>query len=123
MYAETDFILALIKQNDWLKEPAEKIYQKHRDEIWTSSYTLVEIMMIAYRENKDTLQTLSNIAELIKIKGDKNDIHAAAYYVEEEGYTPFDAIHLIKSKNDPIITSDKTYQDHKETISLTEDEE
>ncbi len=40
MYTETDFFLALLKPKDWLKDNAEKIYKKHKDDIWTSTHTL-----------------------------------------------------------------------------------
>ncbi|MDS0299421.1 hypothetical protein NDI76_11775 [Halogeometricum sp. S1BR25-6] len=39
MYAETDFLLALIKDEDWLGEAAETVYREHRDELWTSQFT------------------------------------------------------------------------------------
>ncbi|MCX2819406.1 hypothetical protein EGH25_08590 [Haladaptatus sp. F3-133] len=55
MYAETDFLLALIKDDDWLSEGAEEVYKENRDRLWTSEYTLVELMVVAYREEKDAL--------------------------------------------------------------------
>jgi len=39
MYAETDFLLALIKDEDWLGDAAETVYREHRDELWTSQFT------------------------------------------------------------------------------------
>ncbi len=41
MYAETDFLLALIKDNDWLGEAAETVYRTRRDELWTSQCTRI----------------------------------------------------------------------------------
>ncbi len=51
MYAETDFLLALIKDEDWLGDAAESVYHEHQDELWTSRFTLVELLMVAYRED------------------------------------------------------------------------
>lgn len=32
MYADTDFLIGLIKEDDWLTEAAEKVYKENRDE-------------------------------------------------------------------------------------------
>ena len=42
MYAETDFLLALIKDDDWLGDAAESVYRDRRDELWTSQFTLIK---------------------------------------------------------------------------------
>lgn len=118
MYAETDFLLALIKDDDWLSERAEEVYRKNTDAIWTSEYALVELMVVAYREEKDALKTVSNAAELVEVKGDENDVLAAANYVENEGMTPFDAVHLVKSEDDPIASSDGSYDGFSERVKL-----
>jgi hypothetical protein len=34
---------------------------------------------------------------------------AAATYVEDHGFTPFDALHLVHSDGDTIVSSDETY--------------
>lgn len=121
MYAETDFLLALIKDSDWLSERAEEVYEENRDDIWTSEYTLIELMVVAYREDKDVLGTVSNAEELIEVKGNMEDVLAAANYVENEGLTPFDAVHLVKSRGEKIISSDDSYDDFSDRIKLEED--
>ena len=50
MYAEPDFLLALITDDDWLGDAAEAVYQAHQDDLWTSRFTLIELLMVAYRE-------------------------------------------------------------------------
>ncbi|MDZ7688657.1 MAG: PIN domain-containing protein [Halobacteriales archaeon] len=120
MYAETDFLLALIKEDDWLSERAEEVYEQNKDSIWTSEHTLIELMVVAYREDKDSLKTVSNAQELVEIRGDADDILAAANYVQNEGMTPFDAVHLVKSKNDTIISSDSSYDSFSERMKLEE---
>ncbi len=55
MYAETDFLLALIKEDDWLSDRTEKIYRENKEEIWRSEYALIGLMMVAYREDKNVL--------------------------------------------------------------------
>jgi len=118
MYVDLDFILALIKGEDWLKEKAEDIYKKHKDELWTSDFTLLELMLVAYREGKNIIKTLTNAEALIEVRGNPDDILAAANYVESEDVTPFDALHLVKSRDEPIVTSDDSYDGFSERIEL-----
>lgn len=110
MYAEVDFLLALIKDNDWLGEAAEAVYQKHRDELWTSQFTLIELLLVAYRENRNTERVVANAAALLEIRGDVDTVVAAATYVEDHGFTPFDALHLVESAGDTIVSSDGAYE-------------
>ncbi|RQG90169.1 PIN domain-containing protein [Natrarchaeobius halalkaliphilus] len=111
MYAETDFLLALIKDDDWLGEAAESAYREHRDELWTSQFTLVELLMVAYREDRDTERVVTNAATLVEVRGDVETVVSAATYVEDHGFTPFDALHLVESDGDTIVSSDGTYDD------------
>mgnify|MGYP006311993741 CR=1 FL=1 len=110
MYAETDFLLALIKDEDWLGTAAETVYQEHRADLWTSQFTLVELLMVAYREDLDTELVVTNAAALMDVRGDVDTVVAAASYVEDHGFTPFDALHLVESDGDTIVSSDETYE-------------
>ena len=121
MYVETDFILALLKEDDWLSERAEEIYNQEKDELWTSSHTLMELMLVAYREDLNVLKVVSETIELLEIRGNIKDMESAATYVEEEGLTPFDALHLVKSRGEKIVSSDKTYDGYAERLKLEED--
>ncbi|WP_049927248.1 PIN domain-containing protein [Halopiger goleimassiliensis] len=109
MYAETDFLLALIKDEDWLGDAAETVYREHRDELWTSQFTLIELLLVAYREERDTERVVSNAANLVEVRGDVETVVTAATYVEDRGFTPFDALHLVESNGDTIVSSDDTY--------------
>jgi hypothetical protein len=40
VYVETDFILALIKDDDWLRNRAEAVFEEYRADLWTSRDTL-----------------------------------------------------------------------------------
>lgn len=108
MYAETDFILALVKADDWLGESAEAVYREHRDELWTSQFTLIELLLVAYREDRDTERVVANAVELLEVRGDADTVLAAASYIEQEGLTPFDALHLVESDGDTIVSSDNS---------------
>jgi len=121
MYAETDFLLALIKEDDWLSESAEEVYEEHKDKLWTSPYTLLELALVAYREGWNVLRVVAATKELVEIRGDTEDILAAASYVEDHGFTPFDALHLVKSGDDAVVSSDSDYDGFSERVRL-EDE-
>lgn len=122
MYADTDFLIALIKDDDWLKDNAEEIYKEHQDEIWTSRYVMLELLMVSYRENWSCTEVLANIEELIEIRHSIDDLFEAAVTIEKEGMTPMDAIHLISSGKDRIISSDKDYDKHSKRVKLEEKE-
>jgi hypothetical protein len=107
MYAETDFLLALIKDEDWLGDAAEAVYHEHLGELWTSQFTLIELLMVAYREGRDTERVVTNAAALLDVRGDVDTVVAAATYVEDHGFTPFDALHLVESDGDTIVSSDE----------------
>jgi len=110
MYAETDFLLALIKDEDWLGEAAETVYRTHREELWTSQFTLIELLLVAYREDRDTERVVTNAATLVDVRGDVNTVVSAATYVEDHGFTPFDALHLVESGGETIVSSDDAYE-------------
>lgn len=118
MYAETDFLLALIKDSDWLGDAAETVYQDNRGELWTSQFTLIELLLVAYREDRDTERVVTNAANLLEVRGDVDTVVAAAAYVEDHGFTPFDALHLIESNSDTIVSSDETYESFTPRLDL-----
>ena len=118
MYAETDFLLALIKDEDWLGEAAESVYRAHREVLWTSQFTLIELLMVAYREERDTERVISNAANLVEVRGDVETVVTAATYVEDHGFTPFDALHLVESNGDTIVSSDDAYEGSTSRLDL-----
>lgn len=120
MYAETDFLLALVKPDDWLGERADAIYREYSDVLWTSEFTLIELLLVSYREDLDAELVIANARELVDIEGNGDAALAAASYVEEYGFTPFDALHLVESNGDPIVSSDDAYDGFAPRIALEE---
>lgn len=118
MYAETDFLLALIKDEDWLGDAAETVYREHQDSLWTSQFTLIELLLVVYREERDTERVIANAASLVEVQGDVETVVAASSYVEDHGFTPFDALHLVKSNGDTVVSSDETYEDFTPRLDL-----
>lgn len=122
MYVETDFLLALIKDEDWLGDAAETVYNKHKKALWTSQYTLVELLLVAYREDRDAEAVIANAIALVEVNGDATTVLAAATQVEEHGLTPFDALHLVESGDETIVSSDKAYKGLSPLMNLRNDE-
>ena len=122
MYVETDFLLALIKDEDWLGEAAETVYREHGAELWTSQFTLIELLLVAYREDRDTERVVTNAAKLVDVRGDVDTVVAAATYVDDHGFTPFDALHLVESDGDTIVSSDGAYEGFAPRLDLTDEE-
>jgi len=120
MYAEVDFLLALIKDDDWLSEPAEKVYEEHVDELWTSDLSLIELMLVAYREDRNVERIVTNVSALLEVRGDEERVLAAASYVSARGLTPFDALHAVVANGDPIVSSDQSYDGICKRIPLEE---
>ena len=118
-YVEADFLLAPVKENDWLADAAERVYEDH-DDLWTARDTLVELMLVAYREDWDVLRVVASAKELVEVRGDVESVLAAASYVEDEGFTPLDALHPINSGDDAIVSTDADYDDFSDRIALTE---
>ena len=117
-YADSDFFLALLKDSDWLKEKAERVYKENKKSIYISPFTVVELMVVCIREGiplKETLFQISRIAGLTFIKWDL--FFKAAEYIEE-GASIFDALlmafakesEIAFSEESEIISSDKIYE-------------
>ena len=73
-YADTDFFLALMKDSDWLKEKAKKIYNENKGNIFVTPFTIAEIMIICKRENLPIKETLLQISRIAKLEGISWDI-------------------------------------------------
>lgn len=122
-YVETDFLLALMKDDDWLGERAAAIFDTWGDELWTDRDTLVELMMVASREGWNVERVVANADALLRVTGDVESVLAAASYVEEHGFTPFDALHLVHAAGSPIVSSDASYDGFAPRIPLESTDE
>jgi len=106
IYADTDFILALAKKEDWLKTNAKKIYHKYKDELFISPVCLIELMIVAKKVDLDPLDLLQFALKIAKLVGDNPDDYlTACRYQKEYKLGVFDSIHVAKC-NGKIISSD-----------------
>lgn len=111
-FADADFLLALIKDDDWLKEKASVTYQKHKGTIWTSGFVIAEIMLVSKRLELDSEIMVANIYRIIEVRGFEQSVALlAAHYIKENDADVFDAIHAAGAQNDLILSSDKIYDE------------
>lgn len=110
-FADTDFFLALMKDSDWLKEKAKKIYEQNKNNLFVTPFTIAEVMIICKRESiplKDTLIQISRIAKLESASWE--DFFKACDYIEQ-GATIFDSLLMaFCTKENEIISSDNIYE-------------
>ena len=111
IYADTDFFIALVKDDDWLQQRATTIATEHEGEIYTSRATLLEILMISDRFEFDRMEALSYVLEIASVAEDETVLFQAADFMEQFGLTAFDAYQLAYADHDPIISSDNSF-DH-----------
>lgn len=113
MYSELDFILALSKEEDWIKHRAEQIYARHKTEIWTSQFTVEEALLYSKKLNKNPIDLVNDIYDLLKVINVQFNIEGyaeAAFIMSKYNSTTFDSLHAVAAKSDGvIISSDSVY--------------
>src|SRR3989338_311653 len=111
MFADTDFILALVKDSDWLKDKAAKLLKGYEGKICTSISVMIEVALICKRLKISAIEVFSNVFELVNINEETYAIcMRAALYIEKYELNVFDAFHAAYCGNDKIISSDSAYE-------------
>lgn len=111
IYADTNFFIALVKDDDWLQERAAKIANENQGEIYTSRATLLELLVISDRFEFNRMEALSYVLEIAEIPEDEAVLFQAADYMDQYGLTAFDAYHLAYADGDKMISSDRSFDD------------
>ncbi|MFB6100841.1 MAG: type II toxin-antitoxin system VapC family toxin [Candidatus Nanohalobium sp.] len=106
-YADTDFVTALLKDSDWLKQSARGVYREKGDEIFTSHVTLNELLILCEREGMDPKEKLATLEMMIEIRADTDRYLEAAHYMKEHGMHTFDALQVAFSQGEKILTTDQ----------------
>lgn len=99
VYVETDFIVALARERDWLQNAALTALDSD-DQMHTSILAYAELRVLFYdREASDceidALRAITNPLELVPIRPRTHEaaVLAAAAFLEEHDATPLDALH------------------------------
>jgi len=112
VFVETDFLLAIAKDDDWLQEHAEVILDER--DVVTSPFAYLELLIVLERHQFDYIRLVANLLDLVAV-GDENEkqvvLKAVNYF--EDGMTPFDSFHAATAETGgrPILSSDKAYED------------
>lgn len=117
MYVETDFLTALVKDDDWLHESAADALGE-RDDIHTSILAYAEVLVLFYDREEadydiDAPRAVSNLLELVPIRPVEHEdaVLAAAAFLDEYDLTPFDALHagLIATREERVLSTEQDY--------------
>ncbi len=109
IYADTDFFIALVKDDDWLQKRAATIAAEHEGDIYTSRATLLELLLISDRFEFDRMEALSYALEIASVPEDETVLFRAADHMDQHDLTAFDAYHAAYADRDPILSSDKAF--------------
>jgi len=111
MLADTDFLLALVKDTDWLKDKAIRLLKEHKKKIRTSVSVMIELALICKRLNIGILETFANIFEIINVDEKTYEVSMrAALFIEKYKLNVFDAFHAAFCTDNEIISSDSVYE-------------
>lgn len=109
MYADTDFWLALLKDDDWLADRAEKRLAEYGDDLEVSLATFVELFLVEERYDFDRERAVLAILELAETDVDPDVLFQASEFVAD-GLNAFDAFHAALA-TDGILSSDQAFDD------------
>ncbi len=110
IYAEADFLLALIKKDDWLKDKSQKILNENKNKITTSIAAIIEIALVSDRLSLDLENVIGSIFELVSVDGmTQEECMEVAHLIKDENVGVFDAFHAVLSRDKPIASSETIY--------------
>jgi hypothetical protein len=109
MYADLDFWLALLKDDDWLADRAEFLLDEYEDELGVSLATFIELFLVEERFAFDRERAVTAILELAAYEGDPDVVYQASENIDT-GLNTFDAFHAALSGGS-IISSDRAYDE------------
>lgn len=119
MYVETDFLVALLKDEDWLGESVEDTLRDDDIDVYTSLLSYLELLLSAYTPDTgigfEVVPAVSNLLDEVPINppSDEDVALAAATFLDEYQITPFDAFHagIVVTRNTQILASDRIYDE------------
>jgi predicted nucleic acid-binding protein len=117
VYVETDFLTALLKDDDWLQDAAIRALEEH-DDIHTSILAYAEVLVLFYDREAaayeiDAPRAITNLLELVPIRPNEHEdaVLAAAAFLDEYELTPFDALHagLVTTSEERVCSTEQDY--------------
>lgn len=117
MYVETDFLVALLKDDDWLRDAALEALDE-RDDLHTSILAYAEVLQLFSDRREggyeiDAPRAVTDLLELVPVVPEEHEdaVLAAAAFVDEYGLTPFDALHagVAAANDETVLSSERDY--------------
>lgn len=117
MYVETDFLIALVDDDDWLHDGAIRALDEH-DDIHTSILAYAEVLVLFYDREAaeydiDAPRAITNLLELVPIRPTEHEdaVLAAAAFINEYDLTPFDALHagFVATRDERVLSTEQDY--------------
>lgn len=112
VYADTDFFVALIKEDDWLQENARTIYEEYQNNLQTSLPTFIELCFLSSDYDWELERVVTNVLEIAEADFEERIVYQALEYMDQ-GLNVLDAFQAAKSGG-KLISSDKKF----DTIGL-----
>lgn len=112
VFVETDFLLAIAKDDDWLQESAKNVPEDRT--VVTSPFAYLELLLVFERQQFNFVRLFANLLDIVPVRDeDEHQIVLKAVGYFEEGMTPFDAFHAAtaETRGLPILSSDNAYED------------
>ena len=111
VYVETDFLLALAKETDWLQGSAEDALLEY--DVETSPFSYLELLLVGERYEFDYVPLVANLLELVPVRDESETqvvLKTVSYY--DEGMTPFDAFHAATAETRAmaVLSSESDYE-------------
>ena len=112
VYVETDFLLALAKDSDWLQQSAEEALDEY--DVETSAFSYLELLLARERYEFEYVPLVANLLELVPVRDEEERqivLKAVNYY--DEGMTAFDAFHAATAETRTlnVLSSENDYED------------
>ena len=111
-HVETDFLVALAKEDDWLTERAEQVLAER--DVVTSPFAYLEVLILGDRYQLDAVPLVSNLLDLVPVgSDDETQIVLKAVNYFDDGMTPFDSFHAAtaETRGLAIRSSDSAYDE------------
>ncbi len=109
VYADTDFFVALIKEDDWLQENALELYEERKGSIQTSLPTFIEFCFLSQDYDWELEKVVTNVLEIAKTDFDEKVVYQALEYMDQ-GLNVLDSFQLAKSDGE-VISSDRKFDE------------
>jgi len=112
VFVDTDFLLALLKDSDWLKASAQRVLDEHGAVLRTPESTFLELLVILERFDLDLASLVAEVNDIAPLE-DASVAALAVRNMRDHGLTPFDAYLAAKAMRwkEPLVSSDAAFDE------------